>query len=162
MTYNTPEQPEDRKPNRRDRLARHVPNARQALGLQPKYAWPKPGDDLPRMTWVQYLELHAAEFAAAGSPPALALADAIRRLADEARRLRAWSPESHEELARLAEDAARELDYGPATEATWEDLAASWVPGPDPDETGGWDGHDDTLSFEELEDEAQRRAAEMN
>lgn len=164
MNYNTPQNGSEDNGNgnegdRQERLARHEANARRALGHQPKYIWPKPGDDMPRLTWVQYLNLHADEFAAAGSPPALALADAIRKLAYEGEFLGAWSPESHEQLAQAAYE--QELALTAAMEASFEDFNGSWNPGPDPDETDPSYGHG-AYDFDQWEDQQQREAAEMN
>jgi hypothetical protein len=123
------------------------PNPPQPL---PQYEWPRPGDDLPRLPWPDYLRLWAREIdRACGGAPGHFLGNWIAALAVQAEALGAHDPTSHFILAQT--EAEREAAWQAALEAEAESLG-SWEltedPGYDPgdDVTGSLDGHDDGAS----------------
>ncbi len=82
-------------------------NTSRALSPQllPKYAWPRPGDDLPRLPWTDWLRLVALQIATDyHGPEGQFLSAHIIALALQADGLGATDPESHERLAQAAAD----------------------------------------------------------
>jgi hypothetical protein len=74
------------------------PNPPQPL---PQYEWPRPGDDLPRLPWPDYLRLWAREIdRACGGAPGHFLGNWIAALAVQAEALGAHDPTSHFILAQ--------------------------------------------------------------
>lgn len=105
---------------------------------QPRYDWPQPGDDKPRLAWAAWLDLVANEMEQ-GHPGQTGwwfVAGEIRLHADEARLHGLHDPESHDAWLRETAEEAAEWMAG----ATWDDLDATWEPGPEL-EHGGCLGH---------------------
>ena len=117
-------------------------NTRPAPAPQPlpRYEWPTPGADLPRLSWADWLRLYALEVARSipGTPGAF-LAQYIGGLAEQALVLGAVDPDSHLALAQAEQE--RESAWIQALEAEAAAPGGSWEP--TDDITGSLDGHDD-------------------
>jgi hypothetical protein len=106
----------------------------------PQYEWPRPDDDLPRLSWADWLRLYALEVARSipGAPGAF-LAQYIGGLAEQALVLGAVDPDSHLALAQAEQEC--ESAWIQALEAEAADPGGSWEP--TDDITGSLDGHND-------------------
>jgi hypothetical protein len=119
-------------------------NTRPAPAPQPlpQYEWPRPGDDLPRLPWSDFLRLWARVIDQdLGGPPGHFLGNWIAALAIQAEALGAHDPTSHFALAQT--EAEREAAWQAALEAEAAQLG-SWELTGDPDDpeaTGSLDGH---------------------
>ena len=93
-------------------------NTRPAPSPQPlpRYEWPTPGADLPRLSWSDWLRLYALDVARSipGAPGAF-LAQYIGGLAEQALVLGAVDPDSHLALAQAEQE--RESAWIQALEA---------------------------------------------
>ena len=107
----------------------------------PRYEWPTPGDDLPRLPWADWLRLYALEVVRSipGAPGAF-LAQYIGGLAEHALVLGAVDPDSHLALAQAEQE--RESAWIQALEAEAADPGGAWEP--TDDITGSLNGHDDS------------------
>ncbi|HMB08674.1 MAG TPA: hypothetical protein VKP69_33705 [Isosphaeraceae bacterium] len=112
------------------------------LGRPPKFEWPTPGADTPRLPWADYLRLWAGAIdQAAGGEPGRFLCAYLLGLAAQAEALGATSPAEHERRAQA--EAEREAAWIAALEAEVEQPGLGMTT-PDPDDpevTGGLDGH---------------------
>jgi hypothetical protein len=110
-----------------------------APGSQPTplYAWPRPGEDVPRLPWADWLRLYALEVARSipGAPGAF-LAQYIGGLAEQALVLGAVGPDSHLALAQAEQE--REAAWYQALEAEAAQPGGAWEPTSDIT----LDGHD--------------------
>jgi hypothetical protein len=133
------EQPPSSTP-RRAQLKRHA--RLLGRGKPPKYEWPVPGDDTPRLPWADYLRLWAGAIdTMAGGEPGRFLSAYLLGLAAQAEALGARGPSEHE--ARAQAEAEREAAWVAALEAEVEQPGL-WMTTLDPDDpeiTGGLDGH---------------------
>jgi hypothetical protein len=122
---------------RRAQLKRHA--RLLGRGRPPKYEWPVPGDDTPRLPWADYLRLWAGaiDTMAAGEPGRF-LAAYLLGLAAQAEALGARGPSEHE--ARAQAEAEREAAWVAALEAEVEQPGL-WMTTLDPEITGSLDGH---------------------
>jgi hypothetical protein len=118
-------------------------NTKPERGEQPKYAWPRPGTDAPRVPWADFLRLWATEIdKQIGGGPGRFLGSWLLGLALQAEALGAAGPGEHE--AKAQAEAAREAAWIQALEA---EAAAPgrWTltedPDYDPEMTGSLDGH---------------------
>jgi hypothetical protein len=117
-------------------------NTRRANSPQPlpKYEWPRPGEDAPRLPWSAYLRCIALQLGTdyPGSVGRF-LSSYLGALALQAEALGATDPEAHERLAQEAAEA--EAAWYQALEAEAAQPGGHWEP--TDDSTGAWDGHDD-------------------
>jgi hypothetical protein len=143
------EQPPSSTP-RRAQLKRHA--RRLGRGQPPKYEWPVPGDDTPRLPWADYLRLWAGAIdTMAGGEPGRFLSAYLLGLAAQAEALGARGPSEHERLAQA--EAEREAAWVAALEAEAEQ-PGFWTLTGDPETTGSLSGH----PAQDDEDEGARRA----
>ena len=90
-----------------------APNSPQPL---PQYEWPRPGDDLPRLPWPEFLRLWAVEVdTRCGGAPGHFLGNWLLGLALQAEALGAVSPDDHQVKAQIVAD--REAAWLAALEA---------------------------------------------
>ena len=116
----------------------------------PRYIWPQPWDDLPRLDWSSWLRLIGLQIAADYPGDAGQFLSAhLLALAEHANALGATCPITH--LDRAQAEADRDAAYRAALEH--EVLDQAWtITNHGPDETGGWGGHPQDI----CEDAAQR------
>lgn len=117
-----------------------------------RFAWPRPGDDTPRLEWSCWLRLVAMQLERDyPGEPGRFLAAHVTALASQAEALYASDPQAHESLAHEAELA--EQAWMAAIEAEVADGPGHWEPAdPDMPDLGGWGGHPDAAT-----DDAARR-----
>jgi hypothetical protein len=117
-------------------------NTKPERGEQPKYAWPRPGTDAPRVPWADFLRLWATEIdKQIGGEPGRFLGSWLLGLALQAEALGAAGPGEHEALAQA--EAEREAAWVAALEAEVEQPGL-WMTTLDPDDpeiTGSLNGH---------------------
>ncbi len=107
----------------------------------PLYLWPRPGDDLPRLPWADWLRLIALQlgddYPGAGGR---FLSAHLIALAVQAEALGATSPDAHERLAQAEADRESAWIQALEAEAVAPGIWSLTDPG-DPDDVGGWGGH---------------------
>jgi hypothetical protein len=131
------EQPPSSTP-RRAQLKRHA--RLLGRGKPPKYEWPVPGDDTPRLPWADYLRLWAGAIdTMAGGEPGRFMGAYLMGLAAQAEALGATSPTSHERLAQA--EAEREAAWIAALEQEAEQPGLGMTTLDPDDVTGSLDGH---------------------
>ena len=116
-------------------------NTRRAPSPQPlpRYEWPTPGADLPRLSWPAYLRLVSLQLGADDPGPVDgSLGSYLGALAVQAEGLGATDPGCHERLAQ--EVAEREAAWVQALEAEADQPGGHWEPADGI--TGSLDGHD--------------------
>ena len=114
-------------------------NTKPERGEQPKYAWPRPETDAPRVPWAGFLRLWATEIdKQMGGEPGRFLGNWLLGLALQAEALGAAGPGEHEALAQA--EAEREAAWVAALEAEAEQPGLGMTT-LDPDATGSPDGH---------------------
>lgn len=108
----------------------------------PRFVWPKPGSDVPRLPWADWLRLVALQLMTDyPGPVGRFLANVVGAQAIQAEALRASDPEAHETLAHEA--ALQEQAWVAALEAEI-DSPGHWEPdAPDPCDLSDWGGHAD-------------------
>lgn len=128
--------------------------AESASPTPPRYYWPKPGEDVPRLAWGDWLRLVATQLATDyPGPTGHMLSNIVGALADQAEALGAHDPLTHEARADTALRA--NAAWIAALEAEAAGPPGHWTTThdlPDDCHLGSWGGHPD----EWTDDQARR------
>src|SRR5512135_2366938 len=125
----------------------------------PRFVWPRPGSDQPRLAWPEFLRVVALQLQRDYSCPGPStdpgaslgnfLASHVIALADQASALQAWDPGSHVAHAQVMEE---------EVEAAWyQFMGDQYEPSLSDDETAGLGGHPDATDFDHQEDDGPIR-----
>ena len=129
-------------------------NPPQSPSPLPRFVWPRPGSDQPRLAWPEFLRVVALQLQRdypcpgpstdPGASLGNFLASHVIALADQASALQAWDPGSHVAHAQVMEE---------EVEAAWyQFMGDQCEPSLSDDFNGGCTGHPDSPDIEPQEE----------